>query len=160
MHILEITPSKVCGLHTNTHLVDQSSSSLERSLRAALCFSSNRSFSVLAVSVKSQKYDWRSHLRNIRGSWWWSLVCFSFILHVCKSFNVRLVLPVSPFSMALMSGLSRQSVGGSSLSMPGSSSFSVMAKLVKLYIYTGGNITRVTLKINISLQRLNKSYYF
>lgn len=49
---------------------------------------------------------------------------------------VWLVLPMSPFSMALMSGLSRQSVGASSLSMPGSSSFSVMAKLVKLYIYT------------------------
>lgn len=59
-------------------------------------------------------------------------------LSLCKSPNpcvyVWLVLPMSPFSMALMSGLSRQSVGASILSMPGSSSFSVMAKLVKLYI--------------------------
>lgn len=42
---------------------------------------------------------------------------------------------MSPFSMALMSGLSRQSVGASIVSMVGSSSFSVIAKLVKLYIY-------------------------
>lgn len=37
----------------NTHLVVHSSSSLERSLREALCFSSNRSFSLLAVSIKT-----------------------------------------------------------------------------------------------------------
>ncbi|TNN73302.1 hypothetical protein EYF80_016465 [Liparis tanakae] len=49
-----------------------------------------------------------------------------------KEVHVRFVLPMSPFSMALMSGRSRQSVGGSSLSMPGSSSFSVMAKLEKV----------------------------
>lgn len=57
--------------------------------------------------------------------------------YVCKYGDVRL-LPMSPFSIALMSGLSLQSVGASSLSMLGSSSFSVMAKLVKLYIYTDG----------------------
>lgn len=53
-----------------------------------------------------------------------------------KHFHVNMcsVLPMSPFSIALMSGLSRQSVVGNSLSIPGSSSFSVMAKLVKLYI--------------------------
>lgn len=49
-------------------------------------------------------------------------------------FAVRFFLPMSPLSIALMSGLSRQSVGGRSLSMSGSSSFSVIAKLVKLYI--------------------------
>ncbi len=62
-------------------------------------------------------------------------------LSACRKIQVFVLmwgrfLPMSPFSMALMSGLSRQSVGASSLSMPGSSSFSVMAKLVKLYIYT------------------------
>lgn len=40
--------------NTNTHLVVHSSSSLERSLRDALCFSSNRSFSVLAASIKTE----------------------------------------------------------------------------------------------------------
>lgn len=60
-------------------------------------------------------------------------------MHSCQNCDnlyvyVRLPLPMSPFSIALMSGLSRQSVGASSLSMPGSNSFSVMAKLVKLYI--------------------------
>lgn len=39
-----------------------------------------------------------------------------------------------PFSMALMSGLKRQSVGARVASMPGSSSFSDIAKFVKLYI--------------------------
>lgn len=39
----------------NTHLVVHSSSSMERSLRAALCFSSKRSFSLLAASVKYPK---------------------------------------------------------------------------------------------------------
>lgn len=39
-----------------------------------------------------------------------------------------------PFSMALMSGLKRQSVGARIASMPGSSSFSDIAKFVKLYI--------------------------
>lgn len=57
---------------------------------------------------------------------------------VCVSTGGGVVLPMSPFSMALMSGLSRQSVGARSLSMSGSSSFSVMAKLVKLYIWTHG----------------------
>lgn len=41
---------------------------------------------------------------------------------------------MSPFSMALMSGLKRQSVGARMASMPGSSSLRDMAKLVKLYI--------------------------
>lgn len=39
-----------------------------------------------------------------------------------------------PFSMALMSGLKRQSVGARIASIPGSSSFSDIAKCVKLYI--------------------------
>ena len=42
---------------------------------------------------------------------------------------------MSPFSMALMSGRRRQSVGASSLCMLGSISFKVMANAVKLYIY-------------------------
>lgn len=50
--------------------------------------------------------------------------------------NMWSAVPMSPFSIALMSGLSRQSVGASNLSIPGSSSFSVMAKLVKLYIWS------------------------
>lgn len=61
--------------------------------------------------------------------------------HVMQSQKVKhhqvdmwAAVPMSPFSIALMSGLSRQSVGASNLSIPGSSSFSVMAKLVKLYI--------------------------
>lgn len=41
---------------------------------------------------------------------------------------------MSPFSMALMSGLKRQSVGARTASMPGCSSLRDMAKLVKLYI--------------------------
>lgn len=64
---------------------------------------------------------------------------------------VSLVLPMSPFSMALMSGLSRQSVGASSLSMQGSSSFSDMAKLVKLYIYTEGNTAEISENKHICL---------
>lgn len=40
-----------------------------------------------------------------------------------------------PFSMALMSGLKRQSVGARMASIPGSSSLRDMAKLVKLYIW-------------------------
>lgn len=43
-------------------------------------------------------------------------------------------LLMSPFSMALMSGLRRQSVGARMASMPGCSSLRDMAKLVKLYI--------------------------
>ena len=43
---------------------------------------------------------------------------------------------MSPFSMALTSGRRRQSVGASTFSMPGSSSFRDMVKLVKLYICT------------------------
>lgn len=39
-----------------------------------------------------------------------------------------------PFSMALMSGLKRQSVGARTAFMLGSSSFRDIAKLVKLYI--------------------------
>lgn len=39
-----------------------------------------------------------------------------------------------PFSMALMSGLKRQSVGATMASMPGSSSLRDIAKCVKLYI--------------------------
>lgn len=39
------------------------------------------------------------------------------------------------FSIALMSGLKRQSVWGRMASMPGSSSFRHIAKFVKLYIW-------------------------
>lgn len=110
-------PSLICG--KNTHLVVHSSSSSERSLRAALCFSSKRSFSLLAASIKYKK-------QLIKQAEGWKRFSLS-----------RLFLPMSPFSIALMSGLSLQSVGGRNLSMPGSSSFSVIAKLVKLYIYPG-----------------------
>lgn len=114
---------------TQTHLVVHSSSSLERSLREALCFSSNRSFSVLAASIKTFKYEREAVVSPMKLLW----------MHSWQNSDnlyvyVRRLLPMSPFSIALMSGLSRQSVGARSLSMPGSSSFSVMAKLVKLYI--------------------------
>lgn len=50
---------KVCWWHTTSfydiHLVVQSSSSLDRSLREALCFSSSRSFSWLAASVRKSE---------------------------------------------------------------------------------------------------------
>ena len=46
-------------------------------------------------------------------------------------------LPIKPFSMALMSGLKRQSVGATVPSMPGSISLRDIAKLVKLYIWGG-----------------------
>lgn len=46
---------------SNTHLFDQSSSSLERSLREALCFSSNRSFSTLAASTKTENISIKSN---------------------------------------------------------------------------------------------------
>lgn len=39
-----------------------------------------------------------------------------------------------PFSMALISGLKRESVGARIASMPGSNSFRDIAKFVKLYI--------------------------
>ena len=42
-----------------------------------------------------------------------------------------ITIPMSPFSMALMSGLSRQSVGGRTPFMPPSSSFSCMANVEK-----------------------------
>lgn len=120
----------------NTHLVVHSSSSLERSLREALCFSSNRSFSLLAVSIKTiQKYEWRAITDSYEGPVN-AVMCQSMYKSENLYVYIWLVLPMSPFSMALMSGLSRQSVGASSLSMPGSSSFSVMAKQVKLYICT------------------------
>lgn len=50
-----------------------------------------------------------------------------------RQLNMR-EIPISPFSIALMSGRKRQSVGAMTPIMPGSSSLSVMAKLVKLYI--------------------------
>lgn len=50
-----------------------------------------------------------------------------------QKFNKKKLL-MSPFSMALMSGLRRQSVGARMASMPGCSSLRDMAKLVKLYI--------------------------
>lgn len=66
-------------------------------------------------------------------------------------FAAGLILPMSPSSIALMSGLSLQSVGGRSLSMPGSSSFSVIAKLVKLYICSGRKKTKGGLRLMLML---------
>lgn len=51
---------------------------------------------------------------------------------------------MSPFSMALMSGLKRQSVGARMASMPGCSSLRDMAKLVKLYICRKSSKAAVT----------------
>lgn len=55
----------------NPHLVSHSSSSLERSLREALCFSSKRSFSLLAPSMKIKQTHLESRFSsfNLVGEW-------------------------------------------------------------------------------------------
>lgn len=52
----------------------------------------------------------------------------------CASISCSKHIPMFPFSMFLISGRSRQSVGANIASMPFSSSLRLTAKLVKLYI--------------------------
>lgn len=102
------------------HLVFHSSSHLERSLRVALCFSSSLFFSSLATSVGTQTL-WSFRCQP-EGSWFFRFP------------PAAGALPMSPFSMARMSGLSLQSVRGSEASISVCSSLSCIAKEVKLYI--------------------------
>lgn len=53
----------------------------------------------------------------------------------CASISCSRHIPMFPFSMFLISGRSRQSVGARIASMPDSSSLRLTAKLVKLYIW-------------------------
>lgn len=82
-----------------THLVVHSWSPLERSLRAALCFSSNLSFSLLAASIKTKcMNEWAiEECKTVTVIWTWCYLCLRFPLLSCQAAACSLWGPeVSP----------------------------------------------------------------
>ncbi len=144
------------------HLVFHSSSDLERFLRVALCFSSNLFFSSLARSTV-----FKTKLFNL-----WMFQCSSFVILLrilSKTYHKYINSngtsstwkhkPMSPFSIACMSGLSLLSVFGMTSSISLSSSLSCIANVVKLYIFLNTNKTKIKKIRKLRFQRMQTTAF-